>query len=173
MTIVHQVAASRDEDIYQNYLRAREAVKAMRELPSDRAPEFARLSPHHEEFGRFFDASPATIGQLRRHGHRLTALGIDPYRYDNETEERSLFENKLKALRSLDKADLFVPESRALGGFGYELSAGLANLETLMLYECLIAADRGGALAGLRGLPERQIVLDVSPGGGGLAFALK
>ena len=177
MTIADQAEAFRSEDFYRNFLRAREAVIAMNTVPPERIPEFARPSKDGNEdlgiFASLFDASPAIIAQLRRHYHRLTGIPTDRYRYDNEAEERPLFENKLRALRSLDMSDLFVPESPALGGLGYELSAGLANLETLKIYECTLAMDRGSALAALKRLPERQVVLDISPGWGGLAYALK
>jgi len=177
MTIVDQVEAFRTEDFYENYLRAREAIIAMKTVPLDRIPEFARPTDDWSEkvsiFAYLFDASPSIIAQLRRHCHRLIGIETERYRYDKEAEERPLFENKLQALRSLDMGNLFIPEPLALGGFGYDLSAGLANLETLKLYECLVAMELGGALAALRRLPERQIVLDIGPGWGGLTHALK
>jgi hypothetical protein len=161
------------KDFYQNYLRAGEAVKAMKALPSELCPEPARpcSDGNGGKFAYLQDASQTIIRALRRHYHELTTAAS--YRYDDEVNERSLFENKLKALSALDISDLFVPESRALGGFGYELSRGLANLETLKVYECALALDRGGGLAALRRLPERQIVLELGPGWGGFSYALK
>jgi hypothetical protein len=175
MTIADQVQAFGSADFYQNYLRAREAVRAMTEVPAERVPASARpVGDRSEQLSKFaylFDAPPAIIAKIRHHCHLVSGVAAENYK--NEKKEKPLYENKLKALRKLDTSNLFVPESRVLGGFGYELNLGLANLETLKTYECTIAMERGGALAGLRRLPERQVVLDIGGGWGGIVYALK
>jgi hypothetical protein len=175
MTIADQIDSSASDDAYKNYLRAREAVKAMREVPLDRAPEFAwlanDLAEEPSKFAYLFDAAPATIAKLRHHCHLVGGASAESCQ--KAGENKPLYENKLKSLRSLDTSDLFVPESRALGGFGYEVDEGLVNLDTLKIYECMLAMDSGGAFAGLRRLPKRQLVLDIGGGWGGLAYALK
>jgi hypothetical protein len=174
VNVLEQIEALRHERPYQNYLQVCEAVLAMRALPPERASPLAKPSQYWtEELSRFlymFDASPLIIEQLRHHTHHLTGIQVYSYRTGKESGKHL---DKLNALRALDKTGLFVPEGRQLGGFGHEIDGKLVNIDTLKFYECLIAMDRGGALDGLRKSPERQVVLEIGTGWGGLAYSFK
>jgi len=175
--ILDRVEALRAGRPYQNYLRVREAVLAMCALPNERIPAVARPSEYWaEELGRFvymFDASPLIIAQLRHHSHHLTGIQAYGYRTGAGRKEVPKYLEKIKALRTLDKHDLFVPEARDLGGFGHEIDGKLVNIDTLKFYECMIAMDRGGALDGLREGQERHVILEIGAGWGGLAYTFK
>lgn len=177
MDIPREIERRRAGRPYQNYLAAREAVLAMRAVPLERIPTLARPSDYWaEELNRFlymFDASPLIIEQLRHHSHHITGIQAYNYRSHSDRKEGPKFHAKLEALRSLDDHGLFVPEARELGGFGHDIDGKLVNIDTLKYYECMIAMDRGGALASLRQRPERHVVMEIGSGWGGLAYTFK
>ena len=76
------------------------------------------------------------------------------------------------ALRELGGDALLVPESPALGGFGYEIGGRLFNVDTLKFYEVLIGMERGGVLAAVRER-ERPVVCEIGAGWGGFAYQFK
>jgi putative sugar O-methyltransferase len=175
--ILERVEALRGERPYQNYPKVREAVLAMCAVPAERIPAVAQPSGYWaEELSRFiymFDASPLIIEQLRHHTHHLTGIPVYSYRTGADRKEGAKYLEKINALRALDEKGLFVPEAPELGGFGHEIEGKLANIDTLKFYECMIAMDRGGALQGLRESKERQVVLEIGTGWGGLAYTFK
>ena len=65
-----------------------------------------------------------------------------------------------------------MPESPALGGFGYDIDGRLFNVDTLKFYEVLIGMERGGVLAALRER-ERPVVCEIGAGWGGFAYQFK
>jgi hypothetical protein len=177
VNILDRVEALRAERPYQNYLKAREAVLAMCDLPTARIPALARPSEYWaEELSRFvymFDASPLVIEQLRHHSHHLTGIQAYGYRTGGGRKEVPKYREKIRALESLDKHGLFVPEAPEMGGFGYEIDGKLVNIDTLKFYECMIAMDRGGALDAFRSSQARPVILEVGAGWGGLAYTFK
>ncbi len=112
------------------------------------------------------------VGVLRRHAH--TAGGVAPDGYERPHERsQGLFQDKLKRLAKLGGEDLLVPESPALGGFGYEINGRLYNLDTMKYYEALIALRRGGLLNEMMRATDPRLVVQVGPSWGGLAYQLK
>jgi hypothetical protein len=75
-------------------------------------------------------------------------------------------------LRAIGGDALLVPESPALGGFGYDIGGRLFNIDTLKFYEVLIGMQRGGALGALRAV-ERPVVCEIGAGWGGFAYQFK
>ena len=123
-----------------------------------------------QAFEYMLDASPLVVERLREHTFHIT--GLKTYDYRKPTAEaRRRFAEKLDALVALDGAELLVPESRELGGFGYELDGALYNLDTLKFFECLIALQRSGVLSALRERP--SVVWEIGAGWGGFAYQFK
>ena len=161
---------------FASYLRARAAVFRMMD-------DWARLDPDGgpsaywreeiEGFDYLFDASPLVIGRLREHCHHITGLKAYDYR-GHHAHVRGDYLRKLELLRTLDPEDLFVPEPAALGGFGFDLGPGLANLDTLKFYEVMLGLQRVGELGRFRGeAPSARIMVEIGSGWGGFAYQFK
>ena len=118
------------------------------------------------------EASPLIIAKLRHHAFHIT--GIRPYDYRTKADRRrAFFEQRLAALRELDRDDaLLVPEHPALGGFGYDIDGRLFNVDTLKFYEVLLGMERGSVLPALRAGPQ-PMVCEVGAGWGGFAYQFK
>lgn len=164
----HRAMDDRCVAIYQ---RVRERVLSML---ADEAMQAHPPSPYWADelsgLDYLLDATPAIIRTLRQHCHHLTGLRAYDYRR-HHVHAADAFRAKLAALRKHDSANLFVPESPVLGGFGHDIDGSLVNLDTLKFYECLIAMKRGGLLDGLeQGAPR---VLEIGAGWGGLAYQFK
>jgi hypothetical protein len=170
-SLARKVEEARRSAAYANYLRAREAVVAMLDAADADPSEYWAEELENVEY--LLDASPLIVEQLRRHCYHVT--GIWPYNYRAHRDAaRDQHRAKLDALLELGGgSDLFVPESPALGGFGFPLEEGLVNLDTLKFFEALLALQRGEVLAGLRESGERRIVWEIGAGWGGFAYQLK
>ena len=166
----------RDAPAYRAYERVRRQVLAMLALGQNRRSTGHAPSDYWSgELSRFeymLDASPLVVEQLRHHTHNLTGLLPQHYRESLETKRRQ-FAEKLAALRKLDEADLWIPEARQLGGFGFEIDDQLVNIDTLKFYEVLIALQHGAVLNDVRNAPERKLVWEIVAGWGGFAYQLK
>src|SRR5688572_10606039 len=158
------------------YLEVREQVRRIKAagVSSDSAPGNAPSAYWTEELegiDYLADASPLIVRKLRHHAFHIT--GIRPYDYRAPYDgRRAAFEARLEALRSLGGDSLLVPESPALGGFGYEIGGRLFNIDTLKFYEALIAMQHGGVLGALRTM-ERPLVCEIGAGWGGFVYQLK
>jgi glycosyltransferase involved in cell wall biosynthesis len=155
------------------YAHARDAVLKMTGSAAARGP--AQPSQYWrdelETIDYMLEATPLIINKLRHHAFHIT--GIRPYDYRSKGDNRrELFEARLNALRELGGDGLLVPESPALGGFGYEIGGRLFNVDTLKFYEVLIGMERGGVLAALR-QRERPVVCEIGAGWGGYAYQFK
>jgi glycosyltransferase involved in cell wall biosynthesis len=155
------------------YERARDAV--LKALGGGAAAGAAAPSGYWrdelETIDYMIEASPLIINKLRHHAFHIT--GIRPYDYRSKGDNRrEYFEARLNALRELGGDGLLVPESPALGGFGYEIGGRLFNVDTLKFYEVLIGMERGGVLAALR-QRERPVVCEIGAGWGGFAYQFK
>src|SRR5262245_58681764 len=108
------------------YEQARDAVLKMKHVCASNAA--ADPSAYWLEelatIDYMIEASPLIIRKLRHHSFHLT--GIRPYDYRTKGDtRREMFEARLRALRDIGGDGLLVPESPALGGFGYEIDGRL------------------------------------------------
>jgi glycosyltransferase involved in cell wall biosynthesis len=163
----------RDSHEFHAYLRAREAVLRMKQ--SDASGGAVHPSDYWaeelENIDYLADASPLIIRKLRHHAFHIT--GIRPYDYRSKGDgRREHFEARLSALRALGGDSLLVPESPALGGFGYTIGGQLINVDTLKFYEVLVGMDRGGVLTAIRGV-DRPVVCEIGAGWAGFAYQFK
>ncbi|HKE87862.1 MAG TPA: putative sugar O-methyltransferase [Vicinamibacterales bacterium] len=161
---------SRTSPEFRAYERARDAVMQLTGAsPSSGASAY--WTEELENIDYMIDASPLIVRRLRQHAFHIT--GIRPYDYRTKGDaRRELFEGRLRALREIGGDDLLVPESPALGGFGYDLDGRLFNVDTLKFYEVLIGMSRGGVLDVLRGI-ERPTVCEIGAGWAGFAYQFK
>jgi glycosyltransferase involved in cell wall biosynthesis len=155
------------------YERARDAVLTMIAGGAAQGPAgpSAYWREELETIDYMIEASPLIINKLRHHAFHIT--GIRPYDYRSKGDNRrEHFEARLNALRELGGDGLLVPESPALGGFGFEIGGRLYNVDTLKFYEVLIAMERGGVLSVLR-QRQRPVVCEIGAGWGGFAYQFK
>ena len=163
------------------YERARAAVLKMTPDSSAVAPAHPRTATGTDPSAYWLEelaaidymieASPLILRKLRHHAFHIT--GIRPYDYRSKGDtRRAHFEARLQALRALAGDGLLVPESPALGGFGYDIGGRLFNVDTLKFFEVLIGMERGGVLGGLRNR-ERPVVCEIGAGWGGFAYQFK
>jgi len=167
---VSDLASARD---YQCYLDAREAVRRMHSnaAATGIAGPSAYWTEELENIDYLAEASPLIIRKLRHHAFHIT--GIRPYDYRTKGDSRQqLFAARLQALRELGGDGLLVPESPALGGFGYDLDGRLINVDTLKFYEVLIGLQKGGVLEAMRA-KDRPLVCEIGSGWGGFAYQFK
>jgi glycosyltransferase involved in cell wall biosynthesis len=157
---------------FHAYLRVREAVQQMQQACEGRAADASRYwTEELENIDYLADASPLIVRKLRHHAFHIT--GIRPYDYRSKDDgRREHFEARLKALQELGGDGLLVPESPALGGFGYAIDGRLFNVDTLKFYEVLIGMERGAVLPALR-RNERPVVCEIGSGWAGFAYQFK
>lgn len=168
--MTHDLAASPE---YRAYLRARDAVLRTKaaQAPEGLANPSAYWTEELEHIDYLIEASPLIVRKLRHHAFHIT--GIRPYDYRaKDDSRRAHFEARLQALRELGGDALLVPESPALGGFGYEIGGRLFNVDTIKFYEVLIGMERGGVLDAIRAA-ERPVVCEIGAGWAGFAYQFK
>jgi hypothetical protein len=160
---------------YRAYADVRERVLAL--LDTAYANDDGTPSAYWREelsgFDYMLDASPLIIEKLRHHCYHIT--GIKPYDYRSGKDKAHLqLREKLDRLLEIGTPELFVPEPRLLGGFGFPYGdEGLFNIDTLKYYEAMIALQRGGVLGELQATDERRVVWEIGAGWGGMAYTLK
>ena len=154
------------------YERARDAVLKMTGgAAGGAAAPSAYWREELETIDYMIEASPLVLRKLRHHAFHIT--GIRPYDYRSKGDNRrEYFEARLNALRELGGEGLLVPESPALGGFGFDIGGRLFNVDTLKFFEVLIGMERGGVLPALR-QRERPVVCEIGAGWGGFAYQFK
>jgi glycosyltransferase involved in cell wall biosynthesis len=154
------------------YERARAAVLVMTGgAPGGATAPSAYWREELETIDYMIDASPLILRKLRHHAFHIT--GIRPYDYRSKGDNRrEYFEARLNALRALGGDSVLVPESPALGGFGFDIGGRLFNVDTLKFYEVLIGMERGGVLPALR-QRQRPVVCEIGAGWGGFAYQFK
>ena len=168
----------RDDLAFRVYERVRDAVIEITGAPPAAAGSLrpsAYWSEELENIDYMIEASPLIVRKLRHHSFHLT--GIRPYDYrTKDASRRQLFEARLAALRDLGGDALLVPESPALGGFGYDIGGRLVNVDTLKFYEVLIGMERGGVLPAMRAIDasgRAPVVCEIGGGWGGFAWQFK
>jgi glycosyltransferase involved in cell wall biosynthesis len=168
------IQSSTDTPEYRAYERARNAVLQMLRRGTDASVPVdpsTYWSEELENIDYMIEASPLIVRKLRAHAFYVT--GIRPYDYRIKADTKfEHFEARLHALRALDGGRLIVPESPAMGGFGYTIDGQLFNVDTLKFYEVLVGMERAGVLPAMRGL-ERSVVCEIGGGWGGFAYQFK
>lgn len=154
---------------FNNYLEIKKNILEMIDISSNKQLPSIYWQQELQGFEYMFDASPLIIQKLRHHCYHLT--GIYEYNYRKHHEHQKLkFQQKLKYLKSKDKKDLLVEESKDLGGFGFKIKNRLINLDTLKFYECLITLDHQKILNQFK---NQQILMEIGPGWGGFIYQFK
>jgi hypothetical protein len=166
--------ALRAAPAFRNYEHVRARVLDMRaEMAAD--GEYRPSAYWEEELSNFeymLDASPLVIEKLRHHTFHITGLRVYDYRTDRgKAQDR--FVEKLRALLALGHSDLLVPESRILGGFGFEVDGELYNVDTLKFFEVLIALQKGAVLQEFRNNTDRRLVWEIGAGWDGFPHQFK
>lgn len=172
--LAERIAALRGAPAFQNYRYVRERVLDMR-AGVDAAPDYQPSAYWKEELANFeymLDASPLIIDKLRHHSFHITGVRVYEYRSGRD-RQRERYADKLRALLGQGRPDLFVPESPALGGFGFDVDGHLINIDTLKFFEVMLALDKGAVLDEFRGDGERKLVWEVGAGWGGFPYQFK
>lgn len=169
--LAERIAQARESRPFGAYLDARDHVLAMLDnAPAERPSGYRSDALAAVEY--LLDPSPLVVERLRRHCCHLT--GVWPGQYgSNRDRSRAQHQAKLRALLELGSAELFAPEPPELGGFGFQLDEGLANVDTLRSFESMVALDRAEILPALRREGERPVIWEVGAGWGGFAYAFK
>lgn len=171
--LTNLVKASSSKPGYAEYLKVREQILP---LLSDSLAGKDVLSDYWSEevagFDYLFDASPLVIAKLREHCYHITGILSYTYR-SHHAHAADRYARKYAMLRSLDRSNLFVPESPMLGGFGFKVDNQLMNLDTLKFYETLIGMDKAGTLDPFRKPGKRPIAIEIGAGWGGFGYQFK
>jgi glycosyltransferase involved in cell wall biosynthesis len=165
---------------FNAYLRARDAVLSIKRAAAGPSGSAGEGTSHGasvywaeelENIDYLIEATPLIVRKLRHHAFHIT--NVRPYDYRAKPDgRREHFEARLEALRERGGDALLVPESPALGGFGYEIDGRLFNIDTIKFYEVLIGMQQGGVLPAIRGI-ERPLVCEIGAGWGGFAYQFK
>ena len=169
-----RVDAAAASDAYRAYSEARRHVLAWLSASKTSASTDASSYWREELSGAEYllDAHPLVVATLRHHSYHVT--GLRPYDYrSGKDKARAWMTAKLAALMERADPSLFVPEHKALGGFGFESEHGLFNLDTLKYFESVIALQDAAVLPRLREASDRPIIWEVGSGWGGFAYVLK
>jgi O-methyltransferase domain len=169
-----EIEALRQGDAYRTYERVRDEVLGMKDRQHASVDDGSTPSAYWEEELRniyyFLDSSPLVVADLRQHTYHVTGIWSYNYRTGKDAARRRHVE-QLQALREVGPAELLVPESPILGGFGFDVDGTLVNADTLKFYEVLIALNEAEVLETLVG--GDRTVVEVGGGWGGLAYQLK
>ena len=169
-----RLAELRRSPAYRHYEHVRERVLAMRALEAQ-LPHYKPSAYWEEELENFeymLDASPLIIARLRHHSLHITGIRVYEYR-SNRDKFRTQFLEKHAELKRISPPGLMVPESRELGGYGFDIDGQLFNIDTLKFWEVLIALERGAVLDEFRGNVERRLVWEIGAGWGGFPYQFK
>lgn len=155
---------------YKKYQSIRDRVSLMVDdmMREDAAPS-DYWSQEVAGFEYLFDASPLIVDRFREHCYHITGIHSYPYR-THHGNRNSSHTRRYEELKTVDRCGLFVPESAVLGGFGYEVGAGIANVDTLKFYEVLVGLDKAGLLDTLA---DGGTVIEIGAGWGGFAYQMR
>ncbi len=173
--VTRQTKKLRHSQCFESYLRARGNIVRMMDDWQNSDPEGGPSAYWKEEIDGFlymFDASPLIVGKLREQCYHLTSVRSYDYR-QHHAHLAPDFVAKFQRLSAIDRRGLFVPESPRLGGFGFDVGPGMANLDTLKFYEVLIGMDKAGLIEPLSKGRRRKVVVEIGSGWGGFAYQLK
>lgn len=172
-----RIDEARSSQAYAAYRAVRDRVLAMKDRDAARAGLATSPSEYWTEelrnFEYLLDASPLIVEQLCRHTFHVTGIRVYEYR-SHRDRYRQQIEGKLRALMEVaGSRDLWVPEPRALGAFGFEIDGDLVNLDTLKYFEVLLAMERAALLGDFRDSGERRVAWEIGAGWGGFPLRFK
>lgn len=161
------------EKAYEDYLVVREGVRRMRECEDRNGVAYTDHERRAiEGLAPLWTANAEMIAQLRRWCEPLS--GVRAADYASESSELATrLKRELSMLRRQGAHDLFVQESRALGGFGFEKHGELYNEDTLLFCKTLVALHDGALVQPYRASDERRLVWEIGGGWGGFACQFK
>ncbi len=161
---------------YETYLEVREKVMNIISRNADGDKVVGQPSEYWREelsnFDYMMEASPLIIKKLRHHCYHITGLKTYDYR-TNQTAKKAVLEKRLNFLRSSGAEDIIIPESRILGGFGYEIDGELYNVDTLKFTEVLLGMKKAGLLDFFKKNCARNLIWEIGAGWGGFAYQFK
>ncbi len=161
---------------FETYTNVREQVLELLKNDGSQHEQIACPSEYWKEelsnFDYMIDASPLLIKKLRHHCYHITGLKVYEYRTHQESR-KAIIEKRLKALNNSGAKDLIIPESRILGGFGYEIDGELYNVDTLKFTEVLLGMETAGLLDILKSNNRRNLVWEIGAGWGGFPYQFK
>ncbi|MEQ1909601.1 MAG: putative sugar O-methyltransferase [Vicinamibacterales bacterium] len=163
-----------EQRAWEAYPRVRDAVLAVTRGVSPGSAEAAPSTYWREELENIdylLDASPLILRRLRQHAVHVTNLRAHNFR-EKQGRRLEAFITRLEALRALAGDELLVPESPALGGFGFDIDGRLFNVDTIKFYEVLAGMKRAGTLDPFS-TGERRVVWEIGAGWGGFAYQFK
>ncbi len=174
--IAARVQAEKGSAAWANYLKVRDAICVMMDDWERLDPEGGPSAYWREEIEGFlylFDASPLLVSRLREQCYHIT--GVKSYEYrSHHAHRRTDFVRKYQILRAAGDESLFVPEAPELGGFGFDVGPGLANLDTLKFFEVMIGLRKAGILDRFREADAgRRVAIEIGSGWGGFAYQFK
>jgi len=158
---------------YDDYLLVRESARRMRECDDRAAFNYTK----HERrtidgLARLWNASREDVARLRRSCEPLS--GVRAIDYATSSSDLAMrLKRELSMLRRQGAQELFVQESRALDGFGFEKHDELYNEDTLTFFKAVVALHDGAVLQPYRTSRERRLVWEIGGGWGGFAFQFK
>ena len=118
-----------------------------------------------------FENYPLVYNNLRDHCYHIT--GIKSYEYRNHHSHlKNGFEKKYQKLKNIDNQNLFVEESKIMGGFGFKINNKLMNIDTLKFYEFMIGLSFSDFLKDFKDNQKKPIV-EIGSGWGGFAYHFK
>lgn len=121
--LTQKIEKARNSEAYRIYLETREIILAMMNRSLDNKTTVSQY--WREELAGFeylFDSSPLIIQKLREHSYHITGLYSYTYR-SHHAHRSSPYRRKFRQLQSVDRKNLFVEESKALGVSGMKLTA--------------------------------------------------
>lgn len=124
-----------------------------------------------EGFLYLFQNYPLVYNKLRDHCYHIT--GIKSYEYrEHHSHLIPNFKKKYQKLKQLDSSNLFVEESKAMGGFGFSIENKLMNIDTLKFYEFMIGLNFSGFLEEFK-KNNKNTIVEIGSGWGGFAYNFK
>jgi len=160
------VEKERTSDLYHFYQVTRDKILDMMNSYKMSAYWFEEVMG----FDYLFDASPIIVSKIREHCYHITNERGYNYR-QHHAHSAQPFLDRLNALKALDSAGLFVPESEACGGFGHASPDGKINIDTLKYYEVMIGLNKAGFLEPFKHSGgKRRAMVEIGSGWGGFAY---
>ena len=158
---------------YNDYVHVRDHVRRMRAVSDDHAVALTGAEQQMvNALAHLWDATPETIANLRRSCEPISSVRASDYQAA-PSDLLTKLKRELGMLRRQVGRELFVQESRALGGFGFDRHGELYNEDTARFFKVLIALHDGAVLEPCRGTGSRRLVWEIGGGWGGFAYQLK